>query len=420
MFGMRLVLFTSHFPYGTGEEFIQDEIGLLRESFDEVCILSYEKSSKIKTRTVPVGVTVVPTRNSCGTAFRMLRHLLFLFYPRVWKEVLHSIRERGASHLSEIVIQILRAESMCWYIGKSEKSWLDSRADTVYYSYWFGAATLYLTRNRERLKGLFITRAQGGDCFFDRGYQPYREEEIRQLAIIFAISEAGRKDLLQHYGPKFHDLDRKIIVSRLGVRKLSCRMNPWQDSPAITIVSCSSVIPIKRLDLIIEALSLANGIPIHWIHLGDGRLMHCIKELAVEKLAGLDNLSCDFRGRLSKENVLEFYENTPIDIFVNCSDSEGIPVSIMEAMAYGIPCVARDVGGNSEIVFSGENGYLLPQVDSAVNICEAIRSYALLPVKQRKALRERAYATYQKRYDAETNYMLFIESIKEKSESQNG
>lgn len=40
------------------------------------------------------------------------------------------------------------------------------------------------------------------------------------------------------------------------------------------------------------------------------------------------------------------------------SDSEGIPVSIMEAMSFGIPVIARNVGGMSEIV-NEENGLLL-------------------------------------------------------------
>lgn len=53
------------------------------------------------------------------------------------------------------------------------------------------------------------------------------------------------------------------------------------------------------------------------------------------------------------------------DLFVNMSLSEGIPVSIMEAISFGIPIIATNVGGNAEIV-NDETGVLIP-----VNIDQA-------------------------------------------------
>ena len=48
--------------------------------------------------------------------------------------------------------------------------------------------------------------------------------------------------------------------------------------------------------------------------------------------------------------MLDYYKNNIIDIFINLSASEGIPVSIMDAISFGIPCIATNVGGTGEIV----------------------------------------------------------------------
>lgn len=53
------------------------------------------------------------------------------------------------------------------------------------------------------------------------------------------------------------------------------------------------------------------------------------------------------------------------DCFVICSRTEGLNISIIEAMAAGLPVIVSDVGGNGEIVEDGVNGFLLPYFDDA-------------------------------------------------------
>ena len=126
------------------------------------------------------------------------------------------------------------------------------------------------------------------------------------------------------------------------------------------IVSCSGIRKVKRLDKIIEVLANLKSEKIRWIHFGDGELMNEIKQLALDKL-GSKGVEFEFKGNVNNESLLNYYANNQVDCFVNLSDSEGVPVSIMEACSYAIPIIATDVGGTKEIVFDSQNGYLIGQ-----------------------------------------------------------
>ncbi|MBI5050449.1 MAG: glycosyltransferase family 4 protein [Nitrospirae bacterium] len=79
------------------------------------------------------------------------------------------------------------------------------------------------------------------------------------------------------------------------------------------------------------------------------------------------------------------------DIFALSSLSEGMPVSIMEAMASGLPVVSTDVGGVSELVMDGETGFLVPPKNPDA-LAEKIKA-----LMDDKALREKMGMNGQER-----------------------
>ena len=404
----RLVLFTTHYPY-RGEAFLEDEIRAAELYYTEIIIVTLEKNTDNVVYYIPQNARVIAVRagsRKYSGGFAVLCKILFS--KNALREIGIAAKERGMHALFSAIRTIAVDERAIYFLKRAEKNWLDDTSETVYYSYWLGSEATYLVRNRKQLGGLCISRTHGGDCFFNRAFHPYRVQQLSQLDLIFPISESGKKDLLKHYVSKVPALEKKLVVAHLGISKPTDQMNPENKSNCRIIVTCSNVIRLKRLDLMVDALSRIESIKIHWIHFGDGDQLRVIKKLAAEKLK--PNVIADFRGFVPKSDILRYYAENPVDLFINCSDAEGIPVSVMEAMSYGIPVIARDVGGTSELVDPNCGILLKEQINGSV-LADAIHSILYMDRNDYRMLQINAYAKYQNGFKAETNYVEFFRTI---------
>jgi len=98
----------------------------------------------------------------------------------------------------------------------------------------------------------------------------------------------------------------------------------------------------------------------------------------LEKLAGGSDKVL-FLGQISDQELIEILSIT--DIFVNPSYLEGLPTSVLEAGAIGVPIVATDVGGTREIIENYKTGLLIPCGNVEVlreSICELINDKNLV------------------------------------------
>ncbi|RUS42613.1 glycosyltransferase family 4 protein [Cohnella sp. AR92] len=101
---------------------------------------------------------------------------------------------------------------------------------------------------------------------------------------------------------------------------------------------------------------------------------------------GLED-SCIVHGWIDGERKKDFLANA--DIYILPSYAEGLPISILEAMAYSLPIISTNVGGIPEIVREGENGFVLEpgQTDS---LARAIRTLVGHP-QLRRAYGQRSH-----------------------------
>ena len=187
---------------------------------------------------------------------------------------------------------------------------------------------------------------------------------------------------------------------------MECRLNNFK-----RVVSCSNIIPIKQLHIIVQALSQIETSNIEWIHFGDGPLMEELQEEISRLLFHKLNITFRFEGRVSNTKVIEYYSHNQVDCLLNVSLSEGIPVSMMEAMSFGIPVIGTNVGGVSEIIEHEKNGLLLSPTPSKEEVAAAIERFCSLSLDEVQTMRTNAYTTWNTKFNAQKNYKAFIEQI---------
>lgn len=252
-----------------------------------------------------------------------------------------------------------------------------------------------------------ISRAHRSDLYEEKrdvSYIPMREYLLEKLDRVVLISDDGRNYLAAKY-PVFKD---KLEVSRLGTTDYSVK-EVTAPHGKINLVSCSTVYYVKRVDLIVEALATIKDVDIEWTHYGEGEELEKIKAMCVSMLS--PNITYSFRGFVDNICLMKEYAEKPYHLFLNVSESEGIPVSIMEALSFGIPCIATDVGGTREIIQDRYNGILLEKDFKTETLAGWIRYFAELSDSEYHGYRERSRQSWQDNYDADKNYKAFIATL---------
>ena len=108
-------------------------------------------------------------------------------------------------------------------------------------------------------------------------------------------------------------MTQRILFSRLGTINNNQIQQLKTDSADFNIVTCSSLIEVKRVHLIILALEKVNiNKKLNWIHFGTGNLKDEIIELAKLKLTDKDRISFRFMGQVPNAEVHRFYNSNSV------------------------------------------------------------------------------------------------------------
>ena len=94
----------------------------------------------------------------------------------------------------------------------------------------------------------------------------------------------------------------------------------------------SQLIQRKRVDLVLSALSefasKNKDVNVRWTHFGTGDMEKDLKMKASS--INIPNMRTTFMGYVPNVEIMQFMEESNVDVFINLSTSEGVPVSIMK------------------------------------------------------------------------------------------
>ncbi|HSG08326.1 MAG TPA: glycosyltransferase [Longimicrobiales bacterium] len=395
-----LVLLTATFPFGNkSETFLEAEMEVLSGRFERIFVLPSSRESGVRPLPSNAELVEMPWLREPGRGAR-------------WRALASSdaagvlawtLRRRGnwvpyagsaRMYLDILARNVLKAREL--------RSFVEGRglSGAVFYDYWFENSTVALALlRREGAVGAAVCRAHGFDVYDERwGGRPvpFREFKLSGMDLVAPVSEFGARYLEARAPRQAH----RIRVHRLGVRA--------QGSPAVVesgpplVLSCGSLLPGKRVHLIPEALGRL-GRPLRWMHFGDGPEREKVKA-AAERLPG--EVAWKLAGHVDNAQVLDFYRQHRVEALLSFSESEGLPVSMMEAISFGVPIVAIGVHGVPEIVNEATGVLLRP--DAGPEEMAAGIAHALEPGRFDSA---GIRGFFRKNFDAGFNYNRFVDAL---------
>ena len=205
--------------------------------------------------------------------------------------------------------------------------------------------------------------------------------------------------------------DKNIFVINNGVN-IEQHNKVVLENNIIQLLVVSRLVSQKNIDSIIKAVKVMENENIILNIVGDGSEINNLK-LLVKKYE-LDK-KINFIGKIENTKLNEYLKNA--DIFIQASNYEGLPHSILEAMNFEIPILSTDVGGCSVLLNKGERGYIIPMPVSEVEISEGIRTI-INDKNEAKSKAKLAKNYLNQEHNFNTNAEIYDEKIKEVVKSQ--
>ncbi len=391
-----ITIFTESYPKGKGEDFLKPELEYIAQKYDEVilCPMGIGEIELIwyKGETRPLRLEPIRLRAILKNHWRLILKILKFEHKRTGQK---AYLKRVFHYTKTIFYAIKTANDLNNLLPK----------ETILYSYWYAdwCLNLSILKNLYRQDAQWITRIHGYDVDLrqiDVDFYQFRHWNNSFINKVVSISQYGA-DLFVKDNP---EIRAKILVSRLGINT-----NPLAKMPsgqAFTIVSCSSIIPLKRVDKLVRLLTYLNR-QIIWVHFGDGPEMQRVKS-AVAHLP--DNIGYVFKGFVSNEDVMAYYKKEEVDLFINTSELEGIPFSMIEAGSFGIPLAGFNICGIPEIL-EKNMGVLMDEESSEKENAEKLKSFLMSRLSRDENYRRAVQDQIREGFSANNNFKDFAQLL---------
>lgn len=397
----NLHLFTMSYPYGNGEPFLENELNHLATKFKKIFI--YPTTVSQTKRDLPKNVELrdLETAKLHFSTLNIMLSNLGLIANVHLKEISRANKNNTyLKHFREYNSRFCKSIALA---DKIESKTKESQSD-IFYSFWMNesAEALSVLKKRKKIKK-FVFRTNGFDLYDVQAkynYIAFRPFIFEQADKMFAVAKKGSE-----YMKSFNICPEKITYSYFGTEDYG--MSVFKPEEKFTVFTCSDLRKIKRVDSMVDILKNID-FPIRWVHhghTGDN------EKVFYEKVKQLPS-NVEFILHERKENyndVLKFFRDNHFNLFILLSSIEGLPVSLIEAISFGIPVLATDVGGVSEVI-SSSNGILIEKEFDAEDVAGKIFEFSKSE-KNTMEFRKKVRMDWERRFSAKTNYENFYQKL---------
>lgn len=399
---MKVAYITAYAPFGRGETFVIEEMLAVAEQEVELFIVPRNPPNDIfhNEAKLLLGKTIwLPLCNG---------HILFVFCKaiilnlRLWHILVSIFRN---SRTPKILVKNLIVTPKAVFVADLLRK---AGVDHIH-AHW-GSTTATMAWIASELSGIpwSVTLHR-----WDISEDNLLKLKAERAAFMRCISEYGRNELLSIIGETNQD---KVKVLHMGVRVPVVLSHVIASSNSDFVFACpANLLPVKGHRFLVEACELLvkKGIKnLRCLIVGDGPLDDEIRQ-QVAKLE-LEEV-VKFLGRLPHDELMHLYEKGEVDVVVLPSittednEKEGIPVALMEAMAYGIPVISTKTGGIPELLSEGA-GLIVKEKDAG-ELATAIES--LLRDKNMAAeTAKKGRQKVEEYFNLQRNVMLLLQNIK--------
>jgi len=407
----ELWLFTTRFPHGFREAFLENELPVLCERFEKVLIFPEHADGEL--RPIPSNAQV---QHPIRDPFKGAGPTVMLRNARVVMKLLGSLM-KGAPSWKQLREQwpYLRAR-VGQFIHRAEviRRELMPRYDpqrVVVYAYWTHDWATVLGVVRERDKRLrYFSRAHGFDIYEQQnqnGWIPFRSFQLEHVGTVYCASRTG----MEHLRTRHPRIAQRFVLARLGTTDHG--PGPYDASGPLKLVSCSFLIARKRVLLLIEALKNVT-VPVRWVHFGSGLEEQRVKE-AAQSLP--PNIEVEFKGMFQNADIMAWYRTHPVDVFVHLAELEGgVAVAAQEAASFGIPLIVADSGGVRDLV-DARTGVLLPQDPAPEEVARLLDGFKAGPMAG-PAFRAGVRQAWSEGFEARRVFHAFVDQVLEAHEQE--
>ena len=390
-----IAYFSSQFPSPV-EPYVVEEIRELRRGGIEVLACSIWNASA-----------------SLPLEFATFRQETLYLFPLHWRTLARALRLciQKRCLLADLYSRIFRNGSESWlrrakallhtWIGACYALRLQQHG-VQHIHVHHGYFTAWVAMVAARLLGIEFTITLHGSDLLVHG--TFLDTKVQNCSACFTVSEFNRQYILRRF-PKVDP--RKIRLRRLGVEIPKPRVPlPYSTAKVFTILSVARLHPVKNHAFLLEACSVLRqrGIDFVCLIAGEGpeygRLSRQISRLGLKREVHL-------LGHVQHADLEALY--LLVDVVVLTSQSEGIPLALMEAMAHAVTVLAPNITGIPELVTNGETGFLYQagSLRDFVSHIDVIRTAATALEPLCRAARQRVITQFNR----EPNLQQFVHNL---------